>query len=206
MLQQAIGRTEIYLRYFNGLVKYQDFHRRSIGMANESVHMKQFKEAKTLHNNGVDGDKKAVIKANEMLLNLREADPENALIEAYYGSTLVLLGRDAVKILERADKAQEGLDVLNRAVSLDSNHQEIRLLRGNICLRLPESFFHCSETAIEDFTFLLNRYKEDSNSLTPKQVREVLQNLSTAYQKAGKPDKANIILQSLNQLELKKKS
>ncbi|MDB5054255.1 MAG: hypothetical protein JWM44_2305, partial [Bacilli bacterium] len=33
-------------------------------MADQSVHMKQFEEAKTLHNNGVDGDKKAVIKAN----------------------------------------------------------------------------------------------------------------------------------------------
>jgi tetratricopeptide (TPR) repeat protein len=175
-------------------------------MADQSVHMKQFEEAKTLHNNGVDGNKKAVIKANEMLLKLRKAEPENALIEAYYGSTLVLLGRDAVKILERADKAQEGLDALNRAVSLDSNHKEIRWLRGNICLRLPESFFHCSETAIEDFTFLLDHYKENSNYLTPKQVHEVLRNLSAAYQNAGKPDKANSVLQRLNQLELKKKS
>ena len=71
-----------------------------------------------------------MIKANEMLLKLREAEPDNALIEAYYGSTLVLLGRDAVKILEKVDKAEEGLDALNRAVSLDSNHKEIRLLRG----------------------------------------------------------------------------
>jgi hypothetical protein len=154
----------------------------------------------------VDGNKKAVIKANEMLLKLREAEPENALIEAYYGSTLVLLGRNAVNILERADKAQEGLDALNRAVSLDSNHQEIRLLRGNICLRLPESFFHCSETAIEDFTFLLDHYKESSNSLTPNQVRDVLRNLSAAYQNAGKTDKASSVLQRRDQLELKKKS
>ncbi|MCH5583950.1 hypothetical protein MK805_03105 [Shimazuella sp. AN120528] len=168
-------------------------------MADQSVHMKQFEEAKTLHNKGVDGDKKAVIKANEMLLKLCEAEPENALFEAYFGSTLVLLGRDAVKILEKADKAQEGLDVLNRAVSLDPNHKEIRLLRGNICLRLPESFFHCSETAIEDFTFLLDHYKVNSNYLTPKQIQEVLRNLSAAYQNAGKPDEANLVLQRLDQ-------
>lgn len=160
-------------------------------MSEQNVHMKQFEEAKTLHNNGVNGDKKAVIKANKMLLKLHEAEPDNALIEAYYGSTLVLLGRDALKILERADKAEEGLDALNRAVSLDSNHKEIRLLRGNICLRLPESFFHCSETAIEDFTFLLERYKENSSYLTQKQAREVLRNLSTAYKNAGKPDKVD---------------
>jgi tetratricopeptide (TPR) repeat protein len=175
-------------------------------MADQSVHMKQFEEAKTLHNNGVDGDKKAVIKANEMLLKLREAEPDNAIIEAYYGSTLVLLGRDAVKILERADKAEEGLDALNRAVSLDPNHKEIRWLRGNICLRLPESFFHCSETAIEDFTFLLDRSKENSSYLTQHQVSKVLRNLGAAYQNAGKPDKADAVLQRLAQLKRKKKS
>ncbi|TMV53031.1 hypothetical protein FE783_02265 [Paenibacillus mesophilus] len=175
-------------------------------MAVQSAHTKQFEEAKTLHNKGVDGDKKAVIKANEMLLKLREAEPKNALIEAYYGSTLVLLGRDAVKILERADRAQEGLDVLNEAVSLDSNHKEIRLLRGNICVRLPESFFHCSETAIEDFTFLLDRYKENSGYLTPNQVREITQNLSAAYRNAGKPDEAKAVLQRLASLERNKKS
>lgn len=166
-------------------------------MPSKSIHMKQFEEAKKLHHKGVNGDKKAVIKANEMLLKLREAEPDNALFEAYYGSTLVLSGRDAVKILERADKAEEGLDALNRAVSLDPNHKEIRLLRGNICLRLPESFFHCSETAIEDFTFLLDRYKENPSFLTQKEVRDILKNLSEAYQNAGKPDKANEVLQRL---------
>ncbi|MBB6670983.1 tetratricopeptide repeat protein [Cohnella nanjingensis] len=175
-------------------------------MAVQSAHMNQFEKARTLHNKGVDGDKNAVIKANEMLLKLREAEPDDALIEAYYGSTLVLLGRDAVKILDRADKAEEGLDVLNRAVSLDSNLKEIRLLRGNICLRLPESFFHSSETAIEDFTFLLDRYEENSSYLTQKQVREVLRNLSEAYQNAGKPDKAVAALQRLDKWERKKKS
>jgi predicted Zn-dependent protease len=174
-------------------------------LADQSVYMKQFEEAKTLHNDGVDGDKKAVRRANEILLELREAEPDHALIEAYYGSTLVLLGRDAVKILEKADKAQEGLDALNRAVVLDSNNKEIRLLRGNICVRLPESFFHCSETAIEDFTFLLDCYKADSSYHTQKQVPEVLRNLCAAYQNVGKPDKADAVLKRLARWERKKK-
>ncbi|RLL40615.1 hypothetical protein D8M04_18900 [Oceanobacillus piezotolerans] len=170
-------------------------------MADQSVNMKQLEEAKALHNKGVDGDKKAVKKANKMLLKLREASPDNAIIEGYYGSTIVLSGRDSVKILERVDKAQEGLDILNHAIALDPNNKEIRLLRGNICVRLPESFFQSSETAIEDFTFLLNHYKEDSNYLTLMQIREVLRNLSEAYKNAGKPDKANAVLNRLNQME-----
>ncbi|WP_248893754.1 hypothetical protein [Bacillus methanolicus] len=70
---------------------------------------------------GVDGDKKAVKIAYEIFLKLRKTEPDNALIEAYYGSTLALLGRDAVQPLEKADKAQEGLDSLNQAISMDPN-------------------------------------------------------------------------------------
>jgi lipopolysaccharide biosynthesis regulator YciM len=173
-------------------------------MENGSKHKEQFKEAKMLHNKGVDGDKKAVKIANEELLKLRETEPDNALIEAYYGSSLALLARDAVKPLEKADKAQEGLDALNRAVTLDPNQKEIRLLRANVCLRLPESFFQCSKTAIEDFSFLLDRNQESSSYLTQTQVSEILRNLSTAYQNAGKPDEANMVLQRLAQNEFKK--
>jgi lipopolysaccharide biosynthesis regulator YciM len=173
-------------------------------MANDSKHKKQLEKAKKLLYKGVDGDKKAVKSANQELLKLRESETDNALIEAYYGSSLALLARDAVKPLEKADKAQEGLDALNRAVTLDPNQKEIRLLRANVCLRLPESFFHCSSTAIEDFSFLLNRYQENPSYLTQKQVGEILRNLSTACQNAGKPDEANTFLQRLTQNEIKK--
>ncbi|TXK79808.1 hypothetical protein [Paenibacillus sp. N3.4] len=173
-------------------------------MANNSNDEKQFKEAKKLHNDGIDGDKKAVKSANEKLLKLRETEPDNALIEAYYGSSLALLARDAVKPLEKEEKALEGLDALNRAVTLDPNQKEIRLLRANVCLRLPESYFHCSKTAIEDFSFLLDRYQESSSYLSQKQVREVLRNLSTAYQNAGKQDEANAVLQRLAKMNPEK--
>jgi tetratricopeptide (TPR) repeat protein len=173
-------------------------------MANDDKHKKQFEQAKKLLYKGIDGDKKAVKSANQELLKLREAEPDNALIEAYYGSSLALLARDAVKPLEKADKAQEGLDALHRAVSLDPNQKEIRLLRANVCLRLPESFFHCSNTAIEDFSFLLERYQESSSYLTQKQVSEILRNLRTAYQNAGKSDEANTVLQRFAQNQFKK--
>lgn len=170
-------------------------------MTIDGKYKEQFKEAKKLHSKGVDGDKKAVKSANEKLLKLREIEPDNALIEAYYGSSLALLARDAVKPLEKADKAQEGLDALNRAVTLDPNQKEVRLLRANVCLRLPESFFHCSKSAIEDFSFLLDRYQENASYLSPKQVSEILRNLKKAYQNAGKSDEGNAILQRLSQNE-----
>ncbi|MGP4039123.1 tetratricopeptide repeat protein [Gracilibacillus sp. D59] len=160
--------------------------------------MKQFEEGKKLFMKGVDGDKKAVKLAYDIFLKLRNTAPNNALIEAYYGSTLALLGRDASQPLEKADKAQEGLDALNQAISKDPNHKEIRMLRSNVCLRLPESFFQCSKVAVEDISFLLNRYQKDSSYLTNNQVRELIKDLSTAYQNMGNPDEASKVLKRLS--------
>lgn len=166
-------------------------------MSSDSNPDKQFKKAKKLLQDGAEGDKKAAKRANEELLKLREIQPHNALIEAYYGSSLALLSRDAVKLVEKEEKALESLEVLNQAVELDPNEKKIRFLRGNVCLHLPESYFYCSKIAIEDFTFLLDRYEQNSNYLTQKQVREVLRKLSKAYQNNGNQDKANEVLQRL---------
>ncbi|WP_227793242.1 hypothetical protein [Paenibacillus guangzhouensis] len=175
-------------------------------MSNESNPDKQFKEAIKLHQDGVEGDKQAARRANEELLKLRESQPHNALIEAYYGSTLALLSRDSVKLVEKEEKALESLEALNQAVTLDPNEKEVRFLRGSVCLHLPESFFYSSKTAIEDFMFLLDRYQQDSNYLTQKQVREVLQKLSKAYQNIGNQDKANEVLQRLAFTDLNESS
>ncbi|WP_227551646.1 hypothetical protein [Metabacillus sediminilitoris] len=174
-------------------------------MKKNNTNMNQFEEGKKVLMKGVDGDKKSVKNAYEIFLKLRNIEPDNALIEAYYGSTLALLGRDAVQPLEKADKAQEGLDSLNQAISMDPNQKEIRMLRANVCLRLPESFFHCTQTAIEDYSFLLERYKKDPSYLTNTQVRGIMEDLSTAYKNVGKLSEANEVLQRLKQFTSKKK-
>ncbi|WP_238343549.1 hypothetical protein [Gracilibacillus saliphilus] len=167
--------------------------------------MKQFEEGKKLFMKGVKGDKKAVKQSYDIFLKLRGAEPNNALVEAYYGSTLALLARDASKPLEKADKAQEGLDALNQAISRNPQHKEIRMLRSNVCLRLPESFFQCSKTAVEDILFLLDRYQKDANYLTNSQVKELVADLSTAYQNMGEPDEASKVKQRFSKLLSKKK-
>ncbi|MFC4402442.1 tetratricopeptide repeat protein [Gracilibacillus xinjiangensis] len=161
---------------------------------------KQLAEGRKVLMKGVAGDKNAVKKAYDIFSKLRDTEPNNAVVEAYYGSALTLRGRDAVKTIEKADLAQEGLNALNKAVSKDSNNKEIRLLRANVCLRLPESFFKCSQTAIKDYTFLLDQYKKDPKYLSKNQIKEVVKDLSTAYKNAGKEAKAKEVMQQLKQL------
>ncbi|NOU99726.1 tetratricopeptide repeat protein [Paenibacillus planticolens] len=174
-------------------------------MEDDITHKKDFKEAIKLLSKGVDGDKKAANSAFEKFSKLREINPDSAMLEAYYGSSVALVARDAVHPLEKADKAQEGLDALNRAVSLDPQRKEIRLLRANVCVRLPESYFHCSKMAIEDFTLLLNLYEKDASYLPQKQVSEILKNLAEAYYNVGKPVEAQVVLQRLAKQNSKNK-
>ncbi|RLL40614.1 hypothetical protein D8M04_18895 [Oceanobacillus piezotolerans] len=145
------------------------------------THMKEYEKGKRFLKKGTDGDKDAVHSAYEIFLKLRKAYPDHALIEAYYGSTLALLSRDADETLEKADKAQTALDALNHAISMDSNHKDIRKLRAKVCMRLPDSYFRASQTAIEDLSFLLDRYKDDPSYLTNKEVTEIKKDLRTAY-------------------------
>ena len=166
-------------------------------MADKSKYEKQFKEAKKLHHAGVDGDKKAVKSANEKLMKLREMTPNHALIEAFYGSSMALLARDSVRLQEKEELALQGLEALNHAVAMDPNHKEIRFLRGNVCLRLPDMYFQTAQIAIEDFTFLFDCYLANHSYLTPQQLKEVLNKLSESYQNAGNISKANEVLQFL---------
>lgn len=173
-------------------------------MAKDRDSSKRYEEAKKLHKRGVDGDKKAVREAYELFASLRTREPGNALIEAFYGSTLTLLGRDAIQPLDKAEKAQNGLEALDRAVSMDPHQKRIRLLRGNVCMKLPEAYFQSSKTAIEDFTYLLDRYHEDPEYLNKKQAIEIMRNLSKAYMIAGQPGEAEAVLQRLVKLHKKK--
>lgn len=152
-------------------------------MPRSEADQKRFEEAVKLHRKGVDGNKSAVIEAHRHFAGLRTRYPGDALLEAYFGSSLALLGRDAVHPLEKADKAQQGLDALDRAVALDPDGIEIRMIRGKVCVRLPEDFFRRSATAIEDFTLLLDRNEANPGLLTAKQADDIRHDLAAAEER-----------------------
>ena len=110
---------------------------------------------------GVDGDKTAVQETFDLINKVRRIFPVNPLIDAYYGSILALLGRDALDPMERLGKVHQGLKYLDKAVQQEPDHLEIRILRGYVCYRLPEIFFHKTATGVEDFTYLRECYQKD---------------------------------------------
>ncbi|MGE5529879.1 MAG: hypothetical protein ACM3X6_12165 [Patescibacteria group bacterium] len=150
-----------------------------------------------LHRRGVEGDKEAVKQAHALLEKLRAAVPGEDLVEAYYGSVTALLGRDAVDPNERFAKAIEGCKILDNCVSRAPDNTEIRILRAYVCYRLPETFFHRTSTAVEDFNYLVGCYKRDPGVFSADFHDQLLFDLGIAYKNLGRREEAERVWREL---------
>jgi tetratricopeptide (TPR) repeat protein len=158
--------------------------------SNQEAWRERLEEAVRLHQQGVDGNQEAVVRAYEILTELRNQNLENSLIDAYYGSTLALLGRDAILPAEKMQKAMNGLEILDEAVSKDPQNLTIRLLRGHVCNSLPDMFFQRTKTAVEDFTYILDAYQQDPGLFPKPFIWQLLYDLGMAHKKVRQEDEA----------------
>lgn len=143
-------------------------------------------QAKNLHQRGVEGDQQAVQKAYALLKKIRGTSlNHSSMIDAYLGSTMVLLGRDEKNPEERVRKVMDGLKILDHAVSKEKNNAEIRMLRAYVCFHLPDEVFHRLSTAISDFKWLISRYQNNPSLFAASTYRQLTQNLRTAELMGG---------------------
>lgn len=147
-----------------------------------------FEEAKELHQKAVDGDEKAVKEVFKQLKEIRKKAPSNNLVEAYYGSTIALLGRDASDTMDRFRLVRKGMKILDSAVQKEPNNTEIRILRGYVSYNIPEMYFQRTSTAIEDFEFLISQYEKDSSIFSENMFWKLLYDLGVSYKRVEKPD------------------
>ncbi len=150
-----------------------------------------FAEAVNLHNSGVDGDKDAVKKAHKLFKKICAENPGDCLAEAYLGSTTALLGRDEIEPNKRFKLALDGLKILDRAVAREPDNIEIRILRGFVCHRLPEMYFHRLSTAVEDFTYVISRYERNRRLLTRDFYCKLLFELGLDYKGLDRIEEAH---------------
>lgn len=146
--------------------------------------------AVNLHNTGVDGDKEAVKKAQKMFKQICAENPQDCLAEAYLGSATALLGRDEIDPNKRFKLALDGLKILDRAVSKAPDNIEIRVLRGFVCHRLPEIYFHRLATAIEDFNYVTSSYEKNKKILPRDFYCKILFELGHGYKELGRHGEA----------------
>lgn len=158
---------------------------------------KQLEEAIKLHKLAVDGDKEAVGTAHELLKKLYAKYPQNRLTQAYLGSITSLKSRDLLDMIERFKFATKGVKLLNQAVLGDKDNIEIRILRANVCFRLPEMYFHKTAIAVEDYNYILERYEKDNNTVTHGLYLRILYDLGCAYRNLELAKQANVIWDKL---------
>ncbi len=156
-----------------------------------------FAEAVNLHNIGVDGDKEAVKKAYKMFKKICADNPQDCLAEAYLGSATALLGRDEIDPNQRFKLALDGLKILDRAVSKEPDNIEIRILRGFVCHRLPEMYFHRLATAIEDFNCVVSRYERNGKTFSHDFYCKILFELGLDYKELDRHEEAHSIWKKL---------
>ena len=150
----------------------------------------ELQTAISLHSEGVNGNKSAVLKAFDLFKSLYEMEPNNTEIAAYYGSATALMGRDEANLTKRMKYALSGLKLLDSVVEQSPNSYLVRFLRGNVCYRLPEMYFHRTDTAIKDFKFLINLYEEDNSILTKSEYETILNNLIKACATLNKTEES----------------
>jgi tetratricopeptide (TPR) repeat protein len=150
-----------------------------------------FQEVITLHKVGIKGDTESVEKAYQLIKKIKLQVRDNALVDAYYGSITALIARDHPNLIEKSKLAKKGLRSLDQSVQKDPNLIDIRILRGYVCYRLPEMFFKRTQTAIEDFTFLIDHYEQNkSKEISREFYFQLLFDLGMAYRNIGNETKA----------------
>lgn len=130
-----------------------------------------------MNSNKLD-DSNEAIKYLEQSLNQYEQtynkDPyikDNSIIITYLGSSYTLLGRDSKRIAQRVSSVNKGLGFMDRAVIIDDNNENLRIVRLENNILLPEMFAR-SKKIMEDVKFLENKW---GNNPSPKE-RILLQN------------------------------
>ena len=119
----------------------------------------RYRLARALHLEGVNGDDDAAEKSLDILEKLAAEEPRNSLVIAYLGSAKLLAAKRAFFPWSKSSLADEGLLLLDRAVSLAPDNLEIRFVRGISSYPLPSSFDrHASACA--DFSAVAGRAEE----------------------------------------------
>lgn len=154
-----------------------------------------------LHRIGVDGDAEAVKECVAEFDKLRKLLPDSNLVEAYFGSAMALLGRDEVNPMERMKYANKGLKILDHAVDREPTNTEIRILRFNVCYRLPEPIFQRAGTVVEDLSYLIERYEKDSKVFSQDYYWHLLYTLGMAYKTINKSREAETTWKKLLSFE-----
>lgn len=145
-----------------------------------------------LHKEAVEGSERAVQDMHQLLERVRSDYQSHPLVDAYHGSTMVLIARDKKKPMEKLRWSKAGLELLDGAVNADPQDVMIRMLRGKVAYKLPEKHFHRAQTAIEDYTFLIDWKMHEEGFLETETYLQLIYELGEVYCRIGRNQAATM--------------
>lgn len=165
-------------------------NKESDGSDQVHIHSASFNErldqAILLYKEGVADSVTAVQEADQILERLRIDNPAHPLADAYHGATMILIARDKTKPLDKLKWSKKGLKLLDKAVAAAPQDGLIRLLRGKAAYKLPEKYFRRTQTAIEDYTFLIDQEVRQEGILETEEYSQLIYELGEAYRRIGR--------------------
>jgi len=133
------------------------------------------------HDKAVEGETEAIKKAEDCFKKALKLEPENPLVNVWLGSLLTVKARDAGFPLVKLRYLNQGINHMDKAVSLEPSNREVRMVRALNNLELP-MIFDRLDTVIVDLEYLIESNQEES--------AEFLVYLGTAYKKKSDIEKA----------------
>ncbi|WP_163581401.1 hypothetical protein [Gracilibacillus saliphilus] len=151
----------------------------------------------SLHKKSVEGNKKATQDLHQLLEKERHNHSDIPLLDAFHGSTMILIARDKTNPIEKLRWSKSGLKLLDEAASAEPHNIMVRLLRGKAAYKLPEKHFHRAHTAIEDYTFLIERQIDGEGFLEIKRYWQLIYELGEVYYRIGRNKDASVCWRKL---------
>ncbi|HEY8463069.1 MAG TPA: hypothetical protein VIM29_03475 [Bacillota bacterium] len=153
--------------------------------------------AKKMHQQALSGDKQGIQQALVFFDKARLLYPEQPLFEVYYADCLSLQGSLASNPGEMFAKAIKATKIMDAAVVNHPDDLRIRLVRAHHSMRLPELFFARTVTAVIDWEYLIERWRQNPQLFTAEEIEEIRYRLGLCYQRLGLAHEAEELWQEL---------
>lgn len=134
------------------------------------------------HDLGVDGDKKAVEKGEQLFKRILELDSTHAVGLAYLGSIYSLRARDSVMPWSKLKHAKKAIELLDHPAVTESEDLNVHLIRAMNSYEVPK-FLDRLNVALEEFDFIVN-HQHFSEWPSPKRAFVYL-HFGKAHEKDG---------------------
>ena len=123
------------------------------------------------HDAGVDGDKQAVLRAEEYLRRLLEKDPSHGPAWALLGSVYTMKGRDAFWPTAQLKLVREGNAFMDRGVELDPDNIRARVTRAFNNAHMPD-FLGRNDIVVADLEWLWAKVRKEPASFSVSERQE----------------------------------